>query len=293
MGRLGLLEKVMSKANILRENSLRRWQNNEELGTAPLMPEVFEPSPRIRLQAKSFTQVGRKYHAPLAVIHRSDLHRILLTSAEAEKIVVHTNCKVVRVDPNFEARIKLASGEWIQGDVIIAADGIKSDIRRQMVAKYGIIDRSKPTGDACYRILIPRDRMKGDQRALDLLNSNVGMRWMGPGGHVSGVAHHSILFPGLSCFEQIMAYPIRNNTVYNMVLIHPQKSRSGNCESWTTKGSKKEMLETYKGWNGLVHDLLSYVPDGDVVEWTLNSHAQLPSWYENKTVLIGDSCHPM
>lgn len=40
LGRLGLLDKVMAKANVLEKNSLRRYANNQELGTAPLMPEV-------------------------------------------------------------------------------------------------------------------------------------------------------------------------------------------------------------------------------------------------------------
>lgn len=40
LGRLGLLSEVMEKANILDKNSLRRYANNEELGTAPLMPQV-------------------------------------------------------------------------------------------------------------------------------------------------------------------------------------------------------------------------------------------------------------
>lgn len=40
LGRFGLLEKIMGCANVLEKNSLRRWQNNEEIGTAPLMPKV-------------------------------------------------------------------------------------------------------------------------------------------------------------------------------------------------------------------------------------------------------------
>lgn len=40
LGRLGLLGQVMEKANVLEKNSLRRYANNEELGTAPLMPKV-------------------------------------------------------------------------------------------------------------------------------------------------------------------------------------------------------------------------------------------------------------
>ena len=111
---------------------------------------------------------------------------------------MHFDSRVVETDPNFEARVRLHSGEWLEGDVIIAADGIKSDIRRQIAKAHGIEDRSQPTGDAAYRILIPKEKLEHDPEALDLLNTNTGMRWMGPEGH-------------------IMAYPIKNNKVYNMV----------------------------------------------------------------------------
>lgn len=82
-----------------------------------------------------------------------------------------------------------------------------------------------------------------------------------------------------------------------MVLLHPQKTpdsqQAAAEESWTRKGDKKEMLDFYKAWTPEVQNLLSYVPDGDVMEWTLNSHTPLPSWIENKVVLIGDASHPM
>ncbi|KAL2044757.1 hypothetical protein N7G274_002532 [Stereocaulon virgatum] len=39
-GRFGLLQKIMESANVMERNSLRRWQNDVEIGTAPLMPQV-------------------------------------------------------------------------------------------------------------------------------------------------------------------------------------------------------------------------------------------------------------
>ena len=53
------------------------------------------------------------------------------------------------------------------------------------------------------------------------------------------------------------------------------------------------MLDFYSNWNDLVKNLLTYVPEGDVMEWTLNTHRPLPAWIENKVALIGDACHPM
>ena len=106
--------------------------------------------------------------------------------------------KVTQTDPHFEARVKLDSGEWVNGDVLIAADGIKSTIRRQMAKRLKAEDQSIPTGDAAYRVVIPKERLEHDPRAKQLLDGDSGVRWMGPEGH-------------------IMAYPIQNNTLYNMV----------------------------------------------------------------------------
>lgn len=38
----------MEKTNILERNSLRRWKDNNELGTAPLMPGVCKTIPCVR-----------------------------------------------------------------------------------------------------------------------------------------------------------------------------------------------------------------------------------------------------
>lgn len=259
LGRYGVLPELMKHVNLLETNSLRRWEDNQELGAAPLMPVI-----------------GQSYNAPLGVVHRGDLQQVLLEAAKKEGCDLRTDHKVIKCDDNFEARVQLKSGEWIEGDIVVAADGIKSDIRRQIAELHNHVDQPTPTGDAAYRILIPKELMEHDEEALKLLNKNVGMRWMGPGGH-------------------IMAYPVKNNTVYNMVLLHPQKPETDpeKAESWTRKGSKQEMLDFYKDWNPLVSNLLKYVPEDNVMEWTLNSHAPLPSWHENKVVLIGDACHPM
>lgn len=260
LGRLGVLSDIAKHCNFLTRNSLRRWADNTELGTAPLMPEI-----------------AKQYGAPLGVIHRGDMQRELYQAAERAGAEIRLSSRVIAVDNDFEARVKLEDGQWVEADVVIAADGIKSHIRGQMARSHGHVDHSMPTGDAAYRVNIAKERMGDDASALQLLDENVGMRWMGPGGH-------------------IMAYPVKNNTVYNMVLLHPEHKSPMNAaeaESWTRHGSKAEMMDFYKEWCPEVRNLLSYVPEGEVMEWTLNTHAPLPAWHENKVVLIGDACHPM
>ena len=132
-------------------------------------------------------------------MHRGDLQRLLLDVASGVKVTVRLSALVTAIDDDFEAKLWLESGEILQGDLILAADGIKSRIRTLVAQKQGLENKSWPSGDAVYRLMVPLEAMKGDEEALtEYMAEDVGMRWMGPGSH-------------------LMSYPVRNNTVYNMV----------------------------------------------------------------------------
>jgi salicylate hydroxylase len=140
--------------------------------------------------------VGEEYGAPLFVIHRGDLQRILLDAARQSGCRILTSHTVTKVDESFSARVQVNNSEWLDGDLVIAADGIRSTVRSQMSEAYGHKSRAIPTGDAAYRLLIPQETMMHDEEAMDLLRQDAAQRWMGPGSH-------------------IMAYPVKSNTVYN------------------------------------------------------------------------------
>jgi salicylate hydroxylase len=169
---------------------------------------------------------------------------------------------------------------WFTGDLVIAADGIKSFCRKQMAltSGYAQSNRPYPTGDAAYRLLIPREKIQHDPELLAMLNQNVAMRYMGPGGH-------------------IMAYPLKENKVYNMVLIHPSKATGDTEEdAWTTTGKRKDMTTFYGSWSPLIRKWLSYAGEAEeetIPEWTLNMYPPLPTWIQGGIALIGDACHPM
>jgi salicylate hydroxylase len=144
-----------------------------------------------RLTVYASRQIRQKYQAPLIVVHRAGRQRVLHSVALAAGAQIRVSCQVVEVDCNFEARVKLKDGEWVEGDIILGADGIKSSLRREISKRYGYDDVSLPTGDAAYRISILKEDMKGDEQTLKLLAGSVSMRWMGPGGHV---CHLHLLF---------------------------------------------------------------------------------------------------
>lgn len=65
-------------------------------------------------------------------------------------------------------------------------------------------------------------------------------------------------------------------------------------ESWTSKASKKELLDNFGNWDAqYLRKLVDLIPDDSVLVWQLCVHDPLPSWMMGKVVLLGDACHPM
>jgi salicylate hydroxylase len=244
----GLNDTVIKDSVSLSSVHIRRWQNGALLGVSPIN--------------KRF---GDQY-----VIHRADLHRALYDRAVSlSNVQVMVNSTVIRVD--FDApSVELSHGQIIDADVVLAADGIKSRLRRQMLDL--VADEPIPTGDAAYRVVLPRESMMHDSELRELIESPRGTRWVGPGRH-------------------IMAYPIKQHKFYNMVLLHPEGADSE--ESWTAKGTKQELIDTYKGWDPVLHKLFKLIPDETVLKWKLCTHDFLDTWVRGNVALLGDACHPM
>lgn len=204
------------------------------------------------------------------VIHRADLHTALIQKALAlDNVELRENSIVTGVEFN-PASITLASGTVVRGDVIIGADGIKSTVRGHLLGDSSL--KAIPTGDAAYRIMLPRSVMERDPELKALIDEPQATRWLGPGRH-------------------IIAYPVRNHELYNVVLLHPDRQEVE--ESWTTKGSKQAMVDNYGGWDSKVRKLIDLVDDDEVLEWKLCLHRPLKTWTRGSVALIGDACHPM
>ncbi|KAF4221444.1 hypothetical protein CNMCM8980_004685 [Aspergillus fumigatiaffinis] len=227
---------------------VRRWQDGSLLGTMPV----------------------NKSYGQQVVVHRADLHNALIEKAMAlENVQVRVNSTVTRVQFDPPA-VTLADGTVVQADVVLAADGIKSSIRDQLLGKDAT--KAIPTGDAAYRIMLPRSAMENDPELKQLIDEPQATRWIGP-------------------YRHIIAYPVRNHQLYNIVLLHPD--RTDVEESWTTRGSKQMMVDDYRGWDRRVTKLIDLVKDNEVLEWKLCQHPPLKTWIKGRVALLGDACHPM
>jgi salicylate hydroxylase len=204
------------------------------------------------------------------VIHRADLHNALIEKALAlPNVELRVDSLVMNVEFS-PASATLANGSIVRGDIVIGADGIKSTIRGHLLEDLSL--KAIATGDAAYRIMLPRSVMEKDPELKKLIDEPQATRWLGPGRH-------------------IIAYPVRNHQLYNVVLLHPDRHEVE--ESWTTKGSKQAMVDNYAGWEPKIRKLIDLVDDDEVLEWKLCLHRPLKTWIRGSVALIGDACHPM
>jgi salicylate hydroxylase len=203
----------------------------------------------------------KRFGAPYWMIHRGDLHRVLLNAVlELKADAVHVNARCTGFRQGADAvELLLENGDAIAGDVLIGADGVHSQIRSQMFNS----PKAEFTGLMAWRGLAPMDEL------CDELRRPVGTNWIGPGGHV-------------------ITYPLRSNTLLNFVGF--VENVEWTSESWTESGTNEECAADFANWHPLVKEVIEHV---DVpFRWALVSREPLEQWTEGRVTLLGDACHP-
>jgi salicylate hydroxylase len=212
--------------------------------------------------------------------HRSSLASVLYEGCKKEKTIkFHFSTTAEAVNsfspkPSFTAKPRHAEAYTVDCDVLLAADGVKSVIRAQILTALkhdaSVID----TGQAAYRIMLKREEMAHDAELLELIDSDRVTRWIGEKRH-------------------IIAYPVSSKSIYNISTVQPDTNfAAAPSATYTTKGSKSAMLKIFGDFCPKIHRMLNLVPEGEVCEWKLRVHAPLPTWVYGSVALLGDACHP-
>jgi salicylate hydroxylase len=197
---------------------------------------------------------------PYAVIHRGELHKILLNACKANKnIELKTNADVLTFDQDEkQVHITLKNGETHKGDALIGADGLWSNIRKTL------LDDGAPlvTGHTTYRSVIPTEEMPED------LRWNAATLWAGPKCH-------------------IVHYPLSDWKSFNLVVTYhndapePVAGKSVTHEEvamgFTHVHPKaKQIIERGKDWK----------------MWVLCDREPVTTWSKGRVTILGDAAHP-
>ncbi|KAK4146781.1 uncharacterized protein C8A04DRAFT_9521 [Dichotomopilus funicola] len=262
LDRLGCWDEIYAEATNVQGTSIRRGSTDTELSHVQ-MPDI-----------------AAKYGYPHCTGHRWSLANGLFNGCQKEAAIrFHFSTALVKIN-SWAAPVSLTlqprHGEpfTIEADLVLAADGVKSVTRTQMLAELGTASEEEDTGQAAYRIMLTREQMAHDPEMLALLDSDTVVRWVGERRH-------------------IIAYAVSNHQIYNLSTAQPDTNfAAATNATYTTRGSKSAMLQVYGDFCPLVHRMLDLVPDGEVCEWKLRVHKPLPTWVLGSVALLGDACHP-
>lgn len=202
-----------------------------------------------------------RWGAPYLHVHRADLHAILTDAARAAGIEVHTGAVAESYGNRSEgARLKLADGTVHTGDVLVAADGLNSALRRVLNGA----DAPRFTGQVAWRGTIDATRLP---EGLVLPQATV---WAGPGRH-------------------LVTYYLRGGRLVNFVAVEERSMEAE--EGWAKKGDPSELRAAFAGWHADVSKLLEAVDETFV--WGLFERPEQARWCDGRVVLLGDAAHAM
>ena len=107
------------------------------------------------ITSSSLDPQAAKYGEHYYCGHRADLLSSLLAPLPPES--VRTGSRVVAFeDTGRDVRVELANGEEVRGDLLVGADGLRSQTRRHLMGER----EARFTGVVVWRGLIPRERSR-------------------------------------------------------------------------------------------------------------------------------------
>jgi salicylate hydroxylase len=203
----------------------------------------------------------KRFGNPYAVVHRGDLHAVFLKACrENPKIELRSGSEVAGYDQDgTTVRVRLASGEAVSGSVLIGADGLRSNIRRQLAAD----GEPRVSGHTTYRSVIPTEQMPED------LRWNAATLWAGPKCH-------------------IVHYPLSGWKVFNLVV-----TRHNNApEPVAGKPvSDEEVIESFSHVHVRAQSIIRRGSNWKL--WVLCDREPIENWVDGRVALLGDAAHPM
>ena len=202
-----------------------------------------------------------RFGNPYAVVHRGDLHGVFLRACQNHELIeLRVSSEVTGYEQDGSSvTAKLANGERIIGRLLIGADGLWANIRKQVTAD----GPPRVSGHTTYRSVIPTDQMPED------LRWNAATLWAGPKCH-------------------IVHYPLSGWKVFNLVVTYHNDAPE------PVAGKPVSEDEVMRGFAHVHERAQSIIRHGTNWKlWVLCDRDPTERWIDGRVALLGDAAHPM
>lgn len=209
------------------------------------------------------TAAPYRWRAPYVHIHRADLIDILAGAlSERAPDALRLGAAVESVSDDGKT-LTLKGGERVEGSAVLAADGLRSALRRQV---FGL-QPARYTGMIAWRATVPLAALG------EAAPPPTACVWAGEGRHV-------------------VTYHLSRRGLVNVVgVVEQVLDDPAALDSWQTEGRREDALDDFAGWDPVITRLFAAAPN--LSRWALFDRPASPDWVAGSMALVGDAAHPM
>src|SRR3954470_10695902 len=203
----------------------------------------------------------KRYGNPYAVVHRGDLHGVLLKACREHPLIeLEVSSEVAGYDQDgVTVSARLGPSERVTGAALIGADGLWSNVRRQVVGDGA----PRVSGHTTYRSVIPTGQMPED------LRWNAATLWAGPKCH-------------------IVHYPLSGWKVFNLVVTYHNDAPEPVAGKPV---SDEEVMQGFGHVHARAQEIIRHGKNWRL--WVLCDRDPAERWVDGRVALLGDAAHPM